>query len=525
MPTNRRLSLALAPLDERPVNTRYPQMLGAIAGVDVLLPAEEVLGSGRTPADVDAIGKWLYDAAHKPGLEAVDGVIASAEYLTFGNLVNSRVSHEAVTDVLPRLKVLENISALDKPVYAFGLITRVSNADGNVEEPFYWKEYGTRFYQYSGLLHKREERALDAADHESLARLERELPANLIGDWLQRRLRNHTVNLALIELLARERLSFLLLTSDDTSPWGTPSREKKWLESWLSLMGPTVQGRLLVHPGADEVGSALVTRMICQHRGVRPTVYPLYAVPGGEKVIAPYEDRPVKLTVEGQIKACGCLLTDSPDDADIILGVLPPSPVRTEFRQDFTATERRDRQGHFIAFFTQLGGWQRTGRTVALADVSYPNGADPIAMEILLSLSSPLAPGKLAAYGAWNTAGNTLGTVVAQAVCSRFIEDQTDRQLAQHIFLTHRFLEDYGYQALVRAEVRKLNQSRFGKSDPDPQNSSEIAQTCQNIEEGLNRVLTEELQRFGVGTGLRIALGSVRLPWRRTFEVDFDLIP
>ena len=43
MPTTP-LTIALVPLDERPVNTRYPQMLGAIGGANVLLPPPEIRG-------------------------------------------------------------------------------------------------------------------------------------------------------------------------------------------------------------------------------------------------------------------------------------------------------------------------------------------------------------------------------------------------------------------------------------------------------------------------------------------------
>lgn len=514
------LNIALVPLDERPVNTRYPQMLGAIAGANILLPPVEIRGSQRQPADPEAVGQWL----RKVVASDREGVIASADYLAYGNLINARISHESLTDVLPRLQVLEEISRLEKVVYAFGLITRVSNADGSVEEPLYWENYGTRFYRYSGLLHKREAKALEPDEVEALRQLERELPENLIADWLHRRLRNHTVNLALLDMLARERLAFLLVTSDDTSPWGMPSHEKAWLESWLSILGSRVQSRLLVHPGADEVGSALVARMICENRGVSPVVCPLYAVPGGEEMVAPYEDRPVRLTVEGQIRACGCTLTHSPEDADILLGVFPPSPVRTEFCDEFTESERRERHPYYKSFLAQLGVWQKVGRTVALADVSYPNGSDPVAMELLLAPDSPLAPGELAAYGAWNTAGNTLGTTVAQAVCSLFIEGDPERAAMQKMFLTHRFVEDFGYQAVVRKQVRELNQQRFGQGNPNPDSAEEVFATGVAIEEGLQRILTEQLHPVGVGTGLRIKPGSVRLPWRRTFEADFDLI-
>ena len=508
------MNIALLPLDERPVNTRYPQMLGAIGGANVLLPPKEVRGSGRTPADLAAVQSWLRAAG-----QTANGVVASAEYLLYGNLINARISGESAADVLPRLSVLEQMG---KPVYAFSLITRVSNADDAVEEPAYWATYGTRFYRYSQFLHRREAGDLSTDESEALRALEAELPAELAGDWLSRRLRNHSVNLALLDLLARDRLRFLLITSDDTSPWGMPSREKAWLEEWLRLLGPRAQARTMMHPGADEVGSALVARLLCEHRGTSPRVYPLYAVPGGEEIVAPYEDRAVRITVEGQIAACGCTLADAPDEADIVLGVLPPSPRRTEFKEEFADSERAERAPHYTAFFTRLGEWQRAGKPVALGDVSYPNGSDPLAIEMLLDPACPLEPARLAAYGAWNTAGNTLGVVVAQAACSLFIGGDPGRERAQARFLAHRFLEDWGYQAVVRAKARQVVLAAFGRKDPDPVNEEEQEVARDAITGGLLRALSH-LQARGIGAGLTLAPGSVRLPWRRTFEVDFTL--
>ncbi len=510
------LRVALVPLDERPVNTRYPQMLGAIAGADVLLPPAEVLGKQKTPSDRDAVANWLAEAAR-----TADAAIVSAEFLLYGNLINSRISQDSALDVLPRLKPVEAIGASGKPVYLFGLITRVSNADDCVEEPDYWATWGTRFYKFSALLHKQDAGELTDDETQSLQTLRDELPPDLVNDWLARRLRNHAVNLALLDLAARARVHFLLLTSDDTSPWGTPSREKAWLMSWAKILGPAVQNRVLLHPGADEVGSALLARFLCEARNVSPRIYPLYAVPGGKEITAPYEDRAVRLTVEGQIHACGATLAATPEDADIILGVTPPSPRRTEWRTDFAGMERADREGFYKNFLSELGKWQQN-KPVAIGDVAYPNGADPLLMELLLAPDCPVQPGALAAFGAWNTAGNTLGVVVAQAVCSLFIGNDPTRQAAQNAFLTHRFLEDWGYQTLVRREARTANRAAFGTNDPNPQDDEQIAFTAQSIETGLQTILTR-LQERGVGVGLSLKSGSVRLPWNRTFEADFDL--
>jgi hypothetical protein len=279
----------------------------------------------------------------------------------------------------------------------------------------------------------------------------------------------------------------------------------------------------MMHPGADEVGSALVARVLCERRGRQPRVWPLYAVPGGEEIVAPYEDRAVRITVEGQIRACGCALAPSPEAADLVLGVLTPSPRRTEWRDDFAAAERADREGYYRDFYADLGRRQQAGTPVALGDVAYPNGADPLAMELLLDSGSPLDPARLAAFGAWNTAGNTLGVVVAQAACALFMEGDPARRAAQARFLAHRFVEDWGYQTRIRRDARAYLTETFGRKDPDPGRPEEQAAACAVIEAGLQGVLSE-LQARGVGAGLRIAPGSVRLPWRRTFEVDFDLI-
>ena len=160
---------------------------------------------------------------------------------------------------------------------------------------------------------------------------------------------------------------------------------------------------------------------------------------------------------------------------------------------------------------------------VALADVAYPNGSDPLLTEMLLAPECPVVAADLCAYGAWNTAGNTLGTVVAQAACALHIGDDPKRIAAQRLFLAHRFLEDYGYQTIVRREARADSETHWGRRDPDPEDPDEQAHVCRLIARRLADILAE-LQRHGIGTGLSIAPGSVRLPWRRTFEVDFELV-
>lgn len=510
------VTLALVPLDERPVNTRYPQMLGAIGGAEVLLPDPAVRGVARKPADRDEVARWLCETP-------ADAALVSCDYLAYGNLINARISQDSAADALSRLRILEEINP-GCPVHAFSLITRVANADNAVEEPAYWADWGTRFYRYARLAHQAERGMIGDEEARDLASLKDVLPAEHLADWLTRRLRNHSVNLGLMDMAARGKIESLLITSDDTSPFGFPSRERDWLASWPALIGPPLSDRLMMHPGADEVGSALVASLLNRHAGRKPAIWPHYSMPGDQELVAPYEDRPIRETVAGQIEACGCRVARSLEETDVVLAVATPSPRRTDYRPEYLESDRAERASAYARFLGEIGRWQEEGRPVALADVAYPNGSEPLLTELLLGPDSSARPGALCAYGAWNTAGNTLGTVVAQAACSLLIGGDTVREQAQRAFLAHRFLEDYGYQSVVRREARAKAREWWGRQEPTPGNDLEQKEICSFIERRLAEILTE-LQPRGVGEGLAIESGSVRLPWQRLFEVDFELSP
>jgi hypothetical protein len=511
--------IALIPLDERPVNVRYPQMIGGIAGAQVLVPPAEFGGLHREPADATFAADWLRESARRGDIAAA---AVSCDFLAYGNLINSRISDDSAASAIGRLSVLEEIGA-QIPVYAFSLITRVSNADDDVEEPRYWREWGTKFYEYARLTHQSEAGVLAPDEQDRLAELAATLPREHVSDWMVRRLRNHTVNLALMDMAARGRVASLLLTSDDTSAFGFPTRERDWLRRWLQAIGRQPAERIEMHPGADEVGSALVAKIVNITAKTRPSVWIEYAVGQDQEIVAPYEDRPVCETVLGQLGACGCIAAGSAGECDFVLGVATPSPRRTDYRPEFLEQDRVERTAMYADFLARLGAHVDAGRPVAIADVAYPNGSDPLLSEMLLDAESPIAPGSLAGYGAWNTAGNTLGTVMAQASCSLRMFGMKERLSAQNQFLTHRFLEDYGYQLRVRRQAREFALLQWGRAEPNPESAAEQGLICVFIEDRLNGILSE-LQSAGIGVGTRIVEGSTHLPWSRTFEVDFEVI-
>lgn len=499
------MQIGLVPLDERPVNTRYPAMIAAIAGAAVQLPPPELLGSFRRPADCAALGEWLEQAAGE-----LDGLVVSCEMLGYGGLIASRISHDTAADVLGRLDVLRAIRRARPglPLLGFNLVTRISKHNSGDEEPPYWPAHGPQLFGLSELLDRLQHG--HAVDQE-LAQLRASIPPDVQQDFVCRRARNHAVNLAVLGMLAEGVLDLLVLSSDDTSPYGLPSREKRSLAAWAELLG--LGERLLMYPGADEVGSALVARLINRRAGLAPRFEVQYAPPEAAANVAAYEDGPVRLTVERQVRAVGGQVAES--EADCFLAVNAPVARRSEWHPAFAAHERDERQAALAALVEQLRQRQQRGEPVAVADVAYPNGSDPALTELLFDRIDLTA---LAAYGGWNTAGNTIGTVLAQASASLQLNGAAGR-LAAERFLVHRLVEDWGYQQLVRQEAHSRLASEYGAERPD---AATMEQVCRWIEARLAAVL-DELPGFG--GRWRIVAGSVRLPWGRLFEVDFDLAP
>ncbi len=500
------LRIGLIPLDERPVNTRYPAMMAAVAGVELHEPPLTILSDIRTGANTLDLIKWLREIASQ-----VDMLIISLETFAHGGLIASRTSDTTTAQIAQTLDVLREIKQAHPQLimYGFNVITRISFSNNNFEEPLYWSDYGADLYTFSQLSDRQQQGVIKPEEQQQLKALEAEIPVEIRHDFIQRRLRNHSVNLLAMELAAKNIFDLLVISSDDTSEYGFGSREKSWLAEWVNRLGLT---NVLMYPGADEVGSALLARAINHWKGQQPTFYLQYAIPGDEELVAPFEDGAVRLTLERQIHAVGGRLSADPDTADFIVAVNTPSRLFGEKMTPHGAdadAEREHRMPWLTPFVQRIQSWLDSGKRVIVADVAYPNGADPVLVDLLRDyVDMP----RLAAYGAWNTAGNTIGVALAQGVVSALVINDEQRS-AQARFLLHRFVEDWGYQYHVRHE----HTADFGG---ESLNADQLDTLKTSIERGLQTRL-EQLPGFA--SGWCITPGNVHLPWRRLFEVDFDL--
>ncbi|MFC9343919.1 DUF4127 family protein [Streptomyces sp. NPDC057020] len=497
------LRLALLPLDERPACSQLPAHIAAVAGVELLLPPDNLMPHVREPGDPDALGRWLVSAATE-----ADAVLVSLETLGHGGLIASRTQPSPVAVTAARWQTLAEIAATGTPVHAVTLITRTPDSPDAMEEPEYWDPYGPRIHALSAALHRAEQPDHpDPYRERELAAARAEVPHGIRSDFTRRRLRNHALNLTAMELAAAGILDSLVIGADDTAPWAVATAELRQIQLWRSRL--EAEDCVSLRPGADEATSTLVARTLATLLGSGVLTVRVEAVDSdGLERVAPYENVTLGTTAAGQIEACGALVHDGPDP-DIHLLVHTPDqagdwatapPTRRSPKARATARALADRAAALL----------REGLTVAVADCAQPNGADPFLAEALLRTG--LAH-RLAAYAGWNTAGNTLGTAVAHAVTTVAARQAGRFDERAHLaLLAHRFVEDHGYMTAVRAEARRAHGSIPGRHDMVPDGDP------------LLDLIAERLCRYAAnlpGFGAHIVPGSVRLPWQRTFEVDF----
>ncbi|SEL23066.1 DUF4127 family protein [Nonomuraea pusilla] len=500
------MNIALLPLDERPVNTRLPVDVGAVAGARVHLPGRDLLPRMRVPGQADLLGEWLLGHAD------ADAAVVSVDMLAHGGLIAARTTQDATATVLRRLDVLRRLreAAPALPISAVSLVTRASDGYSGDEEPSYWPSYGRELHAYGGLLHRAHQGEPVA---ERLAELDAQIPAPVRSDFQRRRLRNHVVNLESLRLHAEGVVDPLLITADDTAVHSAGSVEQDWLRHWARALD--APGTLLMYPGADEVGALLVARALAAAQGEPIRVAVVAGDPAGLDLVAPFENLPAGLGARRQAQAAGTTLVEDPEAADVVLVVHTPDPGRG----DWCGAPPQPDPAAAKATVQAVRAALDTGAAVALADVRHTNGSDPALVEALIEqeLIEPLA-----AYGGWNTAGNTMGSVVAAAVATIAgrRNGTLDARAATRLKL-HRLVEDYAYQAVVRPRLAR--EHRLGYTAGQFREGAFGGERAQGYLDQVETLLRPLLRALAGDD--RWTLGDLTLPWTRTFEIDFTLTP
>lgn len=497
------MKIIFVPMDERPCNAKFPGMISAhTAGVTLIQPGQEILGDKKQPAQIDRVWDFLFDHAGE-----AEFAVISLDMLYYGGLIPSRLHHHRIEELTPYYqKVIELHQQFPKlKILAFESIMRSPNHDTSEEEPDYYADFGLALHRRAFLNDKRERVGLDRQETAELASYT--IPNEYIEDYEGRRAINLALNLKTLGLLKDHVIDFLVFPQDDATPYGyTAIAQKQVLKA---IDEADLEQSVRIYPGSDEVGCSLVTRAYVQATGAKIQVYPFFASTLGPQIIPRYEDRPMNESLKSHIEVCGLRWTDDVEAADCVLAVNAPGQAMIEsYNQkdrDVTYSSFRN----LIHFTSMIERYLDQGKQVAICDSAYSNGGD---LELMKYLEERKLIDRICSYAGWNTNCNTLGTTLAGMAFNYALPAEVRRGQ-----LYYRLIEDVFYQANIRQVVIADYLPQHGLS------YFVLKDQVEAVAAEIQKLLNEEIQRHPFMAEKGYTVKKVTLPWRRMFELNFDL--
>lgn len=339
---------------------------------------------------------------------------------------------------------------------------------------------------------------------------------------MERRAVNQQVNQHALTLVREGVIDHLVVPLDDNSQYGFSRAEQQMMVCRVEALN--VLDKVLIYPGADEVGCTMFARIFGELKQYKPEIFVRYSSTLGPRIKPKYEDRSLNESVKSQITAAGAVLTDHSAETDLVLLVHSPAVDQAGMAEQIPFQERHRTyfsEIHYREFAEAMEAYLRKGKLVALGDVATCNGGDPVLINLLQQKGQL---DQLTSYAGWNTSGNTLGTVVAHLVIASYYANRwAQGELAKayeasRVFYYHRLAEDFLYQSLVRQDM-------LANDLPGLNASYYVLEHCLGqaeaiLAEKMNRAVAHYFADIKEG---RIRLSGLHFPWRRMFEVGFEL--
>ncbi|MGB8267155.1 MAG: DUF4127 family protein [Candidatus Velthaea sp.] len=493
------VSFVVVPLDDRPVTRQLPQMLGAIAGVRIELPPRALTGTYLTPGDPDAILRWLRSDAAPQDARAY---VVSNDMIAYGGLIASRVPGTPAFLAYSRLRDLAAVrSAHAGASFAtFGTVMRLAPtgvpALGEAASFFAAGAAWPLVDRYANLP--------DPPRTETERALAADLRARLgpvLDDYLATRARDRDVDLFELQLTAEGAFDRVILGQDDAGPVGLHLRDLAALRAYAAEWDRG--GRAAIEPGADELGMLLVGAALARQAAYVPHVRVVYSRAGGATVNDPLEFAPIGTTIPDIVRASGAVIDR---DGELTLFVRVPE------------TSAADE----ATFETAIAAVVAAGRLAAVADLSFLRANDLAAQrELPAALIARGIAGRLAAFAAWNTTANTVGTAIPEAIAVAAGKRMGTYDPGAHAqFMLDRYADDFAFHDFTRPALNAALAAR-GIGDHAYLTPEVAVQAARENRAGLwPRALDLLAQIYPECRDRGL---TITLPWDRTFETELDV--
>lgn len=451
------------PIDDRPVNLKQSVEVIEKLGYEVLTPPENLLGNEKNYGEPIELWQWLNDNAR-----GKTAAVISIDSMIYGSLVGSR-KHELTTEeIMQRVKKFEefqkNFPRL--PIYVFSTIMRTPRSGAySSAEPEYYQQFGGMIFNYTVLKDKLESDKLTPRERRQKKKLEKNIPAEVLEDWMKRRAKNFDANKYLIDLANQGVFRYFLLGCDDSAIFSQTHLESRHLDKHGKMLGKT---RFLVTSGADELGMLMLSRAVNDDLNYYPFITVKYNDGKGSETIPSYGNEAIGDSIDGAITAIGAIKINDPSKADLVLAVNTNLDGKTfEAMSPKNIFKPRKSTKRFMKIINEL---LEKDYPLGIADISFANGADNALMYQLLKNDQQF---KIKAYGGWNTATNSSGFLIGAGSLTRWLDDKSKNDL-----LMTRYFDDWAYQSNVRSmvanqlakisgkgEYMKLDEKKIGAED------------------------------------------------------------
>ncbi len=486
-------SIALLPLDNRPVSYLLPKQIADFSGINLILPERKYLGDLKQESNLTYLEKWLNDVVGT-GRDQSLQLIISLDNFIYGGLVQSRKHNLSLKELKSRVDCLKSCRRglpWQASTYGFSSIMRIPNYNNSEEEKDYWKDYGEKIFRWSELTHKVGDKNVGAASELPLLlddwyKSSKAIPPQIIADFKSHRDKNLTVNLLWLESLHENCFEYLIFSCDDSGKYGMNVVEAEYIKK--QIKNHNFANKSKVISGTDEIPLVLLTKIILKDSEYKPSVSLYFNTIEGKNQIAKYESNSIYDSIVDQIATLGIEIKDF-KDSDIVLFVHCADSVQGDHIFKMEPNDTKDNVNELIKLL------EKSDKPVILLDLAYANGADPNLIEALLN--SKIKWGNLYGYAGWNTCANSTGSALAIGINRWIAEKKKVFNVVEfNRCLLTRFLDDYAYQGEIR---------------------------CPEItEEEVNERMKPFIKRFSDLLGLSNLKVDFKLPWQRSFEVEID---
>lgn len=510
--------ILLLPLDTRPPCKSDVVERGRLAGYEVIVPPADISDYYTNPSDTKAIESFLEEH-----IDEADLVLLSVDNLLYGSLLASREGGKSSAELDASLAFLHRLHEAHPrvPIEAFFILPRLA-APAAVED----YDDNRHLVEYSKLVDRYALQG-EADDARRIAELESLITPDALALYIHRFEENERIASALINMTRDGTLSRLWIGQDDGAIHSIGNVEKRRLQERLDAARIPCEKVAILH-GADELALTMLTSHELKKAGYAPRIFLDYNDPATPAAVLPYMAISMEETAREKIDLLGGEIVSSPDDADLILYLSAGGPA--------TLSSRR-RAAETIARYVN------EGRPLALVDLSERFRAEETVFPFLLDQTMPLH--SLASYAGWNTASNSIGTALSDALLYQLARARaTDEATALEILREHAaildasFIEDYYYlkDAIDLVNTGLKVQGYANVNDLDLAGNYLWATDC--LQDLLNErkdalaAVRSFRAPFTVDTGagrytLRVSdlYIEASFPWPRTFEIRLRTSP